>query len=164
MTRQGVCRICKEFKELNFEHIPPRSAYNKNSRYYSIKFNEYFENLEKYLKKELKPKSKIEQGGMGAYCLCESCNSFLGSKYVREYKKFAEIAMSIISSYDKKVKSFQINIEGINLLKFLKQIIAIFVCSNDSEFTNTYSELLSFIKNPEMDILPERYRVYMYHK
>ena len=35
-TKVGICRLCKESKELSFEHVPPKAAYNKNTRYYSL--------------------------------------------------------------------------------------------------------------------------------
>jgi|TARA_B110000967_G_scaffold118945_1_gene121677 hypothetical protein len=28
----GICRICKKEKKLTFEHIPPKVAFNKNTR------------------------------------------------------------------------------------------------------------------------------------
>lgn len=158
---QGICRICKQKKELSFEHIPPKSAFNKNNRYYILSSTDFYQNFEKYNTE--KPKSKIEQGGLGEYCLCKNCNNYLGQKYVREYKKFAQIAMSIINEYnDEAIKSFQFDISDINLLKFLKQIISIFICSNDPTFTESYPELLNFIKEPELEALPENYRIYMY--
>lgn len=117
-TKIGVCRICKEEKELNFEHVPPRSAFNKNSRYQIINSTDYYTNVENFLRKTKKIKSKIEQGGLGDYCLCFDCNEFLGSKYVREYKKFAELCMSIITHEDKNAKAFKFDISDLNHLKF----------------------------------------------
>jgi len=161
-TIYGICRICKEKKELTFEHIPPRSAFNKNSRFFVINSTEYYQNFEKYSTKKLKPKSKIEQGGLGEHCLCEDCNNFLGSNYVREYKKFAKIAMSIISTCQENTKCFELDISDINLLKFMKQVIAIFICTNKPVFTDSYPGLIEFIENPNSGNFPERYRVYMY--
>ncbi|KOY52423.1 hypothetical protein [Polaribacter dokdonensis] len=160
-TKIGICRICKEEKELNFEHIPPRSAFNK-SRYQIVDSTEYYTKVEKYLSKEEKIKTKVEQGGIGDYCLCFDCNSFLGSKYVREYKKFANICMSIITHEDKNAKAYQFDISDINHLKFLKQIIAIFICNNQSVFTDQYPELIDFVKDPELEKLSDRYKIYMY--
>lgn len=44
----NICRICKKTKELTFEHIPPRSAFNKNVRYYEIPHEEYWTNCIDY--------------------------------------------------------------------------------------------------------------------
>jgi hypothetical protein len=158
----GKCKLCKEEKELSFEHIPPQSAFNKETRYYNIKQNEYLQKAKEYTFGNLKPKSKKEQGGVGRYCFCEECNGFLGAKYVRTYKKFAHIAMSIIQSNDQKAKSFKFDISDINLLKFLKQVVSIFIATNSDVFTESYPELLDFVKDERLDKLPNRYRFYMY--
>ncbi|OSY88406.1 hypothetical protein WH52_06505 [Tenacibaculum holothuriorum] len=159
---KGICRICKEEKELSFEHIPPRSSFNKG-RWQSIPSSKYYQNLENFLKEDFKYKGKIKQGGIGEYSLCIECNNQLGANYVNEYKKFSHIAMSIISEEKhSKVKCFQFDISDINHLYFLKQIIAIFVSANSPEFTESYPELLDFIKDKESNLLPNRYRIYMY--
>ena len=38
---------------------------------------------------ETKFKGKIEQGGVGYYSLCGTCNSFLGTTYVTDYQKYS---------------------------------------------------------------------------
>ena len=161
-TKIGKCKLCLETKELNFEHIPPRSAFNKETKYYTLDQTEYYKKAKEYTFENLKPKSRKEQGGIGSYSFCIECNSYLGSKYVRTYKKFAHIAMSIIQSNDIKVKAFQFDISDINLLNFLKQITAIFIASNNFIFTECYPELLEFVKNENSKELPEKYRFYMY--
>lgn len=158
----GKCKLCQETKDLTFEHYPPRSAFNKETRYYTINQTEYLQNAKKYVFQDLKPKSKKEQGGIGNYSFCEECNGFLGSKYVRTYKKFAKIAMSIIQSNDKNIKAYKFDISDINLLKFLKQITSIFIAANSHLFTKSYPELLEFVKNENLNDLPDRYRFYMY--
>lgn len=70
--------------------------------------------------------------------------------------------MSILQNYDQTAKGFQFDISGINLLKFLKQITSMFVCSNDVLFTEMYPELLAFVKDETLESLPNRYRFYMY--
>ena len=161
-TIVGKCKLCQEIKELNFEHIPPRSAFNKETKYYILNQTEYYQKAKEYTFENLKPKSKKEQGGIGQHSFCEDCNGFLGSKYVRTYKKFAQIAMNIIQSNDKNAKAFEFDISDINLLKFLKQITSIFIASNGHTFTESYPELLEFVKDENLTELPNRYRFYMY--
>ena len=161
-TKIGKCKLCLKIKELNFEHIPPRSAFNKNTSYYNVDQSDFFQKAKKYTFENLKPKSKKEQGGIGQFSFCVECNGFLGSKYVRTYKDFAHIAMSIIQSNDKNAKAYQFDISDINLLKFLKQITAIFIASNNHIFTECYPELLDFVKNEKSSELPDRFRFYMY--
>jgi len=160
-TKLGICKLCKEEKELTYEHIPPRSAFNKNTKFYKLNSSEYFKNAKEYVDGSLKPKSRKEQGGVGDFCLCVNCNSYLGSKYVRDYKKLSEISYSIINKYP-VAKCYEFDIAEINLLKFIKQIIAIFICSNDTSFTKNYPGLIEFVLDEKSNYLPERYSVYMY--
>ncbi|MBP9849020.1 MAG: hypothetical protein KBC58_06245 [Flavobacterium sp.] len=161
-TKVGKCKLCLETKELNFEHIPPRSAYNKETKYYVLEQMELYKKAKEYTFENLKPKSKMEQGGIGAYSFCIDCNGFLGSKYVRTYKEFAQIAMNIIQSNDPNAKAYEFDISGLNLLKFLKQITAIFIASNNNLFSKSYPELLRFVKEENLDELHEKFRFYMY--
>lgn len=161
-TKIGKCKLCLETKELNFEHIPPRSAFNKDTKYYILDQTEYYQKAKEYTFENLKPKSRKEQGGIGQFSFCLDCNGFLGSTYVRTYKKFAQIAMNIIQSNDNNAKAFEFDISDINLLKFLKQITAIFIGSNKHSFTESYPELLDFVKNEKSTELSERFRFYMY--
>lgn len=161
-TVVGKCKLCLKKKELNFEHIPPRSAFNKDTKYYVIEQTEYYQKAKEYTFDNLKPKARKEQGGLGQHSFCVACNGFLGSNYVRTYKKFAEIAMGIIQANDENVKAFQFDISEINLLRFLKQVTAIFIASNDYSFTEIYPELLEFVRNENFKELPERFRFYMY--
>jgi len=161
-TKIGKCKLCLETKELNFEHIPPRSAFNKETKYYIVDQTEYYQKAKEYTFDNLKPKSRKEQGGIGKFSFCFGCNGFLGENYVRTYKKFAQIAMSIIQSNDKNARAFEFDISDINLLKFLKQITAIFIASNKHSFAESYPELLEFVKDKRTAELSERFRFYMY--
>lgn len=158
----GKCKLCLAVKELNFEHIPPRSAFNKETKYYIVDQTELYQKAKEYTFENLKPKSKKEQGGIGNYSFCVDCNGFLGSKYVRTYKEFAEIAMHIIKLHDFNIKSYQLDISSLNLLKFIKQITSIFIASNNELFGKSYPELLEFVKDDNVDELDNKYRFYMY--
>jgi hypothetical protein len=161
VTQRGICKLCKLDKELTYEHIPPQSAFNKNTKFYRIQSTEYFQKAKEYLSGDLKPKTRKEQGGVGDYCLCRDCNGYLGSKYVRDYKKLAEISYSIIKLYP-NAKCYEYEISEINLLKFIKQIISIFICCNDINFTDDYPGLIEFVVDEKSNNLPERYQLYMY--
>ncbi len=147
---------------LNYEHFPPRSAFNKETRFFSIPQNDYFDNFLEYINGK-KPKAKLKQGGLGDYCLCEDCNNFLGLKYVNDYVNFAKICYAVINSTDNfKAVEFIIKKEEVNLKKLLKQITSIFICNNDFWFTEANPELLEFVINEEYIDLPDKYRFYMY--
>ena len=45
--RKGNCHLCGEFKELSFEHIPPKAAFN--DRPILIQKNEHFFDKKSYV-------------------------------------------------------------------------------------------------------------------
>lgn len=158
----GICKICKEEKKLTYEHFPPKSAFNNNTKFYRIKSADYFDNFYEYIETK-KVKAKVEQGGLGDYCLCEQCNNFLGRNYVNDYIAFAKICYGLLQHYD-IIKSvhFKLKKEEVNLKYFLKQATAIFICNNKDWFTDSYPELLAFVKNKELSNLSENFRFYLY--
>jgi len=153
----GTCRICKNEKKLSFEHIPPKVAYNKNTRYYSIPHDEYYKipDILNY-----KHHGQIFQGGMGEFCLCKECNSFLGSNYVRSFANWVNIGVDLVSKYE--FNYCKVLTENQNPLRVLKQIISMFICINEPWFSDMYPELLDFVINPNNIILNERYKIYTY--
>lgn len=157
----GICKLCKKERFLTYEHIPPRSAFNKRTTFQSISSDDFYKNSKEYSLRRLKPNSKINQGGYGEYCLCEKCNNFLGSTYVNDYTFLAKVSYSIIEEYPNE-KCYDFQIPDINLLYFMKQVIAMFICLNDLSFTDMHPELLKFVKDKRTNYLPERYKLYMY--
>ncbi|MGV3696318.1 hypothetical protein [Flavobacterium sp.] len=156
----GICKLCKEEKNLSFEHYPPSSAYNKNTKYFSVSHEDYFKNSKTESLLNYKPRGKKSQGGLGEFCLCEDCNNFLGTAYVREYKKWASLGMHLLSQGE--FKSIGFTVKDINFLKILKQIVAIFICNNDISFTESYKGLIEFVKDVDSNVLPSRYRIFTY--
>lgn len=155
--QNGICRICKKRKDLSFEHIPPKAAFNKYTKFRVIPFLEYVQNSNN---EDYKTTAKLQQGGLGEYCLCRSCNSFLGINYVPEYLKMAQVGMGIF-----KIKTFEkVNFTTFEIspFRFLKQVIAMFICINESEFTDNEPELLKFVRDSKETYLPEKFRVFMY--
>lgn len=153
----GICRICKKKTELSFEHIPPKAAFNKYTKFRSVPYLEYVQNSHR---EDYKPTAKLQQGGVGDYCLCRNCNSFLGTNYVPDYFRMAQVGKSIFQNKDFQKAKF--TTMEISPLKLLKQAIAMFVCMNEPNFTDEYPELLNFIKNPKENSLPDKFRVFMY--
>src|SRR6267143_253591 len=86
----GTCRICGEHRELTFEHIPPRAAFNRG-RVRSLTLAEWVrrDDLD-YVG------GRIQQRGMGGRVLCGFCNSFLGREYVLEYRAWARWGMRVL--------------------------------------------------------------------
>lgn len=153
----GICRICKKKKELSYEHIPPKAAFNKYTKFRSVPYIEYVQNSHR---EDYKPTAKIQQGGIGEYCLCRECNSFLGNNYVPDYFKMAQVGKTIFQ--DKNFEKVNFTTIEISPLRFLKQVLSMFVCINQPEFTNDDPELLNFLRNPKERELPDKFRIFMY--
>lgn len=154
---EGICRLCREESLLNFEHVPPRSTFNKNTRYKQAPLIDYIKSGKPF---ERKIKGKVHQGGIGYHAFCEKCNNFLGTEYVRSYKQWAEIGRYILSKGKFAIYEYEIRDQKLN--RILKQILSMFVAMNEEWFGEKYSDILAFIKNPNSKNLPEKFRVYMY--
>jgi hypothetical protein len=153
----GICKLCGKKKKLSFEHIPPRVAFNKTTKYYSFSQDEYYKSSNLL---NFKPKGKVFQGGLGLYCLCKECNSFLGQNYVRPFSDFINIGMHLNYKYDFDV--IQITAMNQNPLRILKQIASMFISISDPTFTEEYPEILEFVLDPEKQELSEKHRFYLY--
>lgn len=154
----GVCRLCGEKKELSFEHIPPKSSYNKSTRYKSIPMMEYMKDIIDPVNQKFK--GKTLQGGIGHYSLCRDCNSFLGNNYVDYYKSWVNGGIKNLKCGNYSYYVYDvINIEP---LKVIKHVISMFISLNEKWFLESYPELSEFVKNPESKVLPERFQLYLY--
>jgi hypothetical protein len=154
---EGICRLCNQFSKLTYEHVPPRVTFNKRTRFKIINLMDYV--------KEPNPlaaefKGKIEQGGLGYYSLCQTCNTFLGSTYVTAYQKYTN---SFIE-FAKKThyNSFLLTMHEFEALKVLKQVISMFLSFNDEKFSSNNRDLADFVLNPQRQELSPRYRVFTY--
>ncbi len=161
-TTIGICRVCLQKKELTYEHYPPKSAFNKDTAFYSIDHHQYMENFKEF-HREGKIRSRVYQGGLGDYCLCEQCKNFLGVNYVKDYVAFSKICYSLLAQ-NPTAKALGFNLEAteINLKNFIKQVTAIFICCNNVDFSSLHPELLDFIKDKHNSVLPKKFRYYLY--
>lgn len=153
----GSCVLCGTHCNLTFEHVPPKYAFNRNTRYQTVP---YLEILQSNNPLDLKFTSRIEQGGIGFYSLCSTCNSFLGNQYVTAYtsysNSFIELAKRIPSNH------FVIEMRDFETLKVLKQIVSMFLCINSWEFSSNHPELAKFVLNPNQTQLSSRFRFFVY--
>ena len=155
----GKCKLCQKDTMLSFEHVPPRSAFNKTTRYISIAPLDYIKTKDPILNP---PNGKIKQGGTGFYAFCESCNNFLGRTYVQSYEKWVKIGADVLnqSKWSNNFQSFvAFNIEPI---KILKHIVSMFIAVNDNSYFKKYPELIDFVRNPNSSDLPEKFKIFSY--
>lgn len=108
-----------------------------------------------------KQRGQYQQAGMGAFTLCESCNSRTGDWYATEYVRWARQAVIFLQNSPHRDQFVQISIANCYPLRFLKQAITMFFSVNDSEiFLQRHPELSRFVLNPESTGLAPEYDVY----
>lgn len=101
----GICHICLEKKLLTFEHIPPECCLNKS---------------------RVKIGNNISQKGIGAYTLCERCNSITGGWYINDYKKLFFCAHDfLVNNKDESITGYGITLKEFNPLYCAKQMLVI---------------------------------------
>lgn len=154
---EGICRLCNQFSKLTYEHVPPRVTFNKQTRFKTIKFMDYVKERNPL---DTKFKGKIEQGGLGHYALCKSCNNFLGAAYVPSYQKYTNSFIEFAKKT--QYNAFQITMHDFEALKVLKQIVSMFLSINDETFSADNRELANFVLNQDSQELPSRYRFFTY--
>ncbi|QNA44516.1 hypothetical protein [Lacibacter sediminis] len=154
---QGYCSLCGSFCELTFEHVPPRSAFNKKTRYKIVPF-------EKVLKSEnileANFSAKIEQGGLGYYSLCNKCNNFLGLNYVKSYSAYSNSFIEFAKKT--QFNFFSLTMHDFEAAKVLKQIVSMFLSLNSWDFAKENPDLREYVLNPESKNLPQKIRVFSY--
>lgn len=153
----GKCKLCGQIKEMTFEHVPPRVAFNKTTKHKSISIDDFskIESLESF-----NPKGRIFQGGIGYYALCKECNSFLGRNYVRSYENWVKSGYEVLSQgtfdYYKYIALNQAP------LKILKQIASMIIVMNEDWFIEEFPELVDFVNNPNLNILHDKFKIFLY--
>lgn len=115
-SKKGNCHLCGEFKELTFEHIPPKAAFN-DTPILIQKHEHLFEE-----KSYVYGKSIRSNNGSGSYCFCKSCNNNSGNWYAIEKYEYENINKSYtksnaFSKVEKKKSYFQITDFGKTFIK-----------------------------------------------
>lgn len=149
-TIQGVCSICGENTTLTFEHIPPRSAFNRfNMRLYDF-WGYLLHNNTKYTQ---------FQKGAGKYSLCSSCNNLTGKWYGAAYAEFASQGM----------RYFKANAQGhlsvpytIYPLRVFKQVVSCFASVNGPLWCQQNPLIKDFLLNPYAQRFPAEIDIRMY--
>ncbi len=78
----GICALCgKYFDDLSFEHIPPRSAFNKLSAR-AFSGEDFIGSTDVPWELKHLPYDDLQRG-TGKYSLCNTCNNFTGVLYVK---------------------------------------------------------------------------------
>lgn len=149
------CHLCGEFKELTFEHIPPKSAFNDKP--ILIQNHEHLFNKKSYLY----GKSFRSNNGSGSYCFCESCNNNTGTWYANDFSNFVKQAYV---HFEKTSRVSKLNLVEFNYkpLNVLKQILTMFLAIDHSGYLRDDKNLVEFILEKENKSLPDKYQIYLY--
>lgn len=160
----GVCRLCGKTRNLTFEHVPPRSAFNHDA--VSIIEGDEFINL---FGSDRLPwdtegiKHRIQQQGRGGYYLCESCNNNTGSWYVDDYVKFVRgihFALQTAESQE-PFNIATLKCTGIRPMPLYKAIMTMFCDINNECFGD--EKLRNYLLTKESTNLDfENCRVFLY--
>ncbi|MCX5748063.1 MAG: hypothetical protein NT062_36855 [Proteobacteria bacterium] len=125
--QHGTCRLCGNVGDLTFEHIPPQKAFN-NLRTISLSWDQAMR-----LGPDEPVKGKVDQGGVGMYTLCPSCNNNTGGWYARALVTWCYRGMDILERSKGSAPLF--HMRGCYPLRVLKEIMVMF-CSVNPEMTD----------------------------
>lgn len=149
----GNCCLCGKFRELSFEHFPPKCAHNSNGTFEAFDFMDYIQE-----KGTWKNKKKV-RGGLGAYTLCRSCNSH-GGRYAREYKDWVDYVLENFKTYDSQ--TWHGIFKDVYPIRFLKSVVAMFCSLNGPKFAEKYTDMKDFVMSKDSVKLPPNITVFMY--
>jgi hypothetical protein len=158
----GQCRICGQRGALSFEHVPPRSAFNR------LRVEQF--TIDHWLTGSGdKPsrRGRVRQRGTGDFVLCERCNNLTGRVYVPELVKLvragAVILAQLPADQDAAVEPMMagIKLAGVRPLRLAKQIVAMTLAINGEEFGQTNPALSAFVLDPDERGLPPGFELYL---
>lgn len=161
MTRErtcGICRICGLERELTYEHVPPRCAFNdQRARMYS---------LEQWvvLQSGGPARYRDQQRGSGYVTLCSECNNRRGGAWnAREFCKWTKMARGLIRRFPsgRRVESATFRTHSLEPLPFSKQIVSMILALNLPTFGTTYPALREFVLDRDRTSLPDDHHVYL---
>ena len=157
----GNCAICGTYvPQLSFEHVPPRSAYNK------VRLDEYeWEDMIRHSQQRpLEPLTKVSrsgvrQGGAGWHRTCGGCNNFSGRMYVPAYADWVRQVFSFNISQTIKTLAVPFRLQPLNILK---QVAFMFMVQNDGYGPGLADGMRRFILGEHVQDLPSRVRFYAF--
>ncbi|MDD5691619.1 MAG: hypothetical protein PHP10_00365 [Candidatus Omnitrophica bacterium] len=149
------CHICLRLRELTFEHIPPRAAFN-DRRVITLNFDSAIK-----LGPDEFVKGPINQRGSGGHTLCAQCNSYTGRFYGTRFVNWCYEAFYILIKSEGKPRG--IYLRRAYPLEILKQIVSMFLSINPPEFARANPELVRFVLNKRLKFLPTKYRFFTYY-
>jgi len=156
-SKRGPCRICGVEALLSFEHVPPKKAFNDRS----VWRHSFDEAVRVGLDPPRKGKQQ-QQGGAGAYTLCEKCNNDTGSWYADDFSNWCQSSMSVLEK-GRGSKLLPVRVHGGFPLRIVKQILTMFCSVNPAGWVDAHPALRRYLLNPAEGVWPEGVRVFVYY-
>ena len=159
---EGICHLCGKYTELTFEHVPPKSANNKE-RAKLITGREIFNT--KKLQSGITLRYINQQQGAGNYTLCKECNNNTGDWYAKEYIKFAnEIGYILTNEVNiKTAKGIGLDSNKLYFQRIMKQILCMFLSTIQTEYAMEFKDIREYVLNKNStEFNSDKYRVSMY--
>lgn len=147
MKHFGKCALCGVERELTFEHIPPRNAFN-DKRVKLVSGETFFENMQAGEEAKAFSELKYEnaQKGKGGYTLCRECNNNTGTWYGNDFIVFSQMVANIKASlgepYESGIECYNLKIKPLNILK---QVSSMFCSVNYSNKAKDMEHLRQFV-------------------
>ncbi|TET45196.1 hypothetical protein E3J62_08085 [candidate division TA06 bacterium] len=151
----GTCHLCGNRRQLSFEHVPPRAAFN-DKRVIRVQFEKTIG-----LGPDEIVKGSIQQRGMGDYTLCVKCNNDTGAWYGGRFVDWCYQGMEILVKSGGKPSLIYLN--RLYPLAILKQIVTMFLSVDRPVFREANPDLVRFVLYRYMKYLPPKYRFFTYY-
>ncbi|MGX7049124.1 hypothetical protein RU86_GL001631 [Lactococcus piscium] len=167
-TKEGVCILCQQEKQLNLEHVPPQAVGNKGGKN-TITGELFFLQDWDFNKKGLPREIKRRPYGNAYYTLCIDCNSKFGGDYVGHYVNFAKENKEFLYRVQNTKNGSDVykthSMRGVNPLRIAKEIVAMFFSINgneDEKDKNFLDSVRLYLQIPSSNEFPiEKYEVIM---
>ncbi len=161
------CRLCGEVRPLTFEHIPPRSAYNRSRATIG--------GIESWIARDQNPlapagKRSIQQRGSGSYALCEPCNNLAGRLYVPEFTRWTRMGADILFGpkgcgqrfrNEEQTAYAQVQMKSCRPARFVKQMVTMLLAMSQPALGDLHPDLRSFARDPDSTGLPSELQLYL---
>lgn len=151
MAQIGICALCLEERELTFEHIPPRRAFNNRP---AVAHTVYGLTLASTIKRD--PPLLKRPRGLGQHALCTLCNGQTAALYG---DAFADWTFQCLSYADRIQGPTRIILSfSIYPLRVLKQIVVMLLAASKSTADAPLLRALRyFVRNPHSISLPKEF-------
>jgi hypothetical protein len=151
ISKVGQCHLCGEVRELTYEHVPPKKAFNNSGEYFSYTMDTSTKRWRKYSEHPY---------GIGSYTLCGPCNNNTGGGYAQAYVEFAKIAAKKVDSIPYRTPC-DFHFKGFPD-RIFKQILVMLCSTSGPGLSENNQWLRRLILNKKSVDFPKDARLYMY--